>query len=770
MKLPENTNEISGNLVFAETVPMGIDPAAYGIVLESLIRMYGAPYVAALREYSSNAWDSHREAGQTRPVEITTPNRLSAKLIIQDFGVGMNREDLANYGQFGFSTKRDDNEGTGGFGLGSKVGLAFCASYTVTGIKDGFKNTIVIGRDASGAPQLGFVNEEPVATDEPNGVRISLPTSEYDRFEGALSEDFFLGWERGTILVNGKEPSISISDVDRFEPVGDVGFRTIRETHRNQFYRSRNVTALINSVRYDLDLSEIAGVSYNLAEGFLKDVVIRLENGSVDIARSRETLEYTKRTRKYVSERIAEMVLEGRKRVQDEIDLAPTRLTARRLINKAESYGFSDRFTWKGGSVELEFPEAKHKEQVTVGGVSASSGVRFDYRGFGDLQTLKRFMDRKYDQWFVETDHSDNYDTVVLVHSCDPLVVPEKDSLVSIPPHQEHQYAGMWYEVHKDELNDSLGGRIYNLDFVYTTRTPDFFGDEFLEGFSKVVSAADFVSESLDIKSRRDKEARAAAAAKRQKREAADVRVLYFGAYSDIAGERVEKITELDVSKTYVILQSTGNDGTTLEDIARKALTTQTNYEKYKHLAEAIKLSRRGLGYELVVANKGVNTAAYSDTLPNIVTVKQMVETYAANLIKKRTDAEIRAAIDVNTSEYNWARATKEDIRDTIDNPETRAWMKALTEFRGSDVDSQLSTIVRGAKEFGLHVDLTRIDKVRGEPSPGSRYPLLKGSYGTLGVHGVQYINLLDAHLQREAAQKQAEFDAEEALAETVEG
>ena len=73
--------------------------------IRNLIRMYSNPRLAALREYTSNARDSHKQSGYKGPVEVTLPSALHPFLTIKDYGLGLSREEIKGFGQFGRSTK-----------------------------------------------------------------------------------------------------------------------------------------------------------------------------------------------------------------------------------------------------------------------------------------------------------------------------------------------------------------------------------------------------------------------------------------------------------------------------------------------------------------------------------------------------------------------------------------------------------------------------------------------------------------------------------------
>ena len=257
MKLTETQVETATNFQFNETVEMTFHAESHAILLHTLIRQYSNPYLAVLRELTSNASDSHIVAGQTRPIEVTTPSALSPSLIIEDFGTGLTRNDLKLYGQFGQSTKRDTNDLVGSFGLGSKSALAMSSQFSVTSVKNGKRNTVIVHRAESGAPRMGFPFPEQDATGEPNGVKITIPTMEGGKFQQAIYNGFFFGWAPGTILINDEEPEgPNVHNTEMFNVLPDnLGWELKKDAKDSQgILRTGNITALINGVRYDLDM------------------------------------------------------------------------------------------------------------------------------------------------------------------------------------------------------------------------------------------------------------------------------------------------------------------------------------------------------------------------------------------------------------------------------------------------------------------------------------------------------------------------------------
>ena len=82
--------------------------------------LYSDKVLAVLREYSSNAWDAHREAGKpTLPIKITMPTDMEPTLSIRDWGLGLSPVDVFEvFTQYGASTKRDNDNAVGMLGIG----------------------------------------------------------------------------------------------------------------------------------------------------------------------------------------------------------------------------------------------------------------------------------------------------------------------------------------------------------------------------------------------------------------------------------------------------------------------------------------------------------------------------------------------------------------------------------------------------------------------------------------------------------------------------
>ncbi len=285
-----------------EKIGMSMRVEDFPHIAELLNSPYSNPLLAVIREYSTNAIDSHVMAGNPAPIEITLPTEDSMTFIVQDYGLGMSVDDLREtYSMYGRSDKRGTNAVAGQLGLGSKSGLAYTAMFMVIGVKNGVKVTAYVTKDEQGLGEIDI--KDTVGTDEPNGVRIMVPVDRWDvsRFRSE-AEGLFQFWEPGTVLIDGEAPAepawkataLRLDD-DLYLVRDDAGL-----------YRSY---VIMGNVPYPVDDADVGRTSQRF--------VARLNMGDVDFPMSREEVKHTPHTDATLAE-LSEYVKATRKRAIDE--------------------------------------------------------------------------------------------------------------------------------------------------------------------------------------------------------------------------------------------------------------------------------------------------------------------------------------------------------------------------------------------------------------------------------------------------------------------
>lgn len=171
----------------AATIDFGISSSAeFFNILSSTL--YKDQILAVVREVLCNAWDAHIEAGRTHiPVEITL---TTDKFMIKDVGTGIHRDDMGLiYGTYGNSTKKNDGQQTGGFGLGCKAPFAYTDHFEVISCHDGVR--MIYNLSKSSAAAQGKPGIVPIASfpTQDTGLQVSIGIhnrTDFERFRALI--------------------------------------------------------------------------------------------------------------------------------------------------------------------------------------------------------------------------------------------------------------------------------------------------------------------------------------------------------------------------------------------------------------------------------------------------------------------------------------------------------------------------------------------------------------------------------------------------------
>lgn len=348
--IPERTAIEVTSTVQGEDVAMTIDEAAIQHLMNVLTDLYEDPLLAVIREYSTNAWDSHIEAGHTRPIEVSTPTDLRPLFTVRDYGVGLSAEDIRSiYSRYGASTKRASNDAVGMLGLGCKSALAYCDAFTLCGVKDGQRIVVSIARDEKGAGTMTVLDSG--ETDEPNSVEVSIPAMADGEFE-AKAVDFFSYWAPGTVLLNGQPPN----ELEGYR-VGEryvVADRVRRAWEAKGRHDYRPLTIVMGNVSYPAPDGYSNGAVDSLPD--TKRLVVTVPIGAVHFTPSREGLQDSERTRDAIDTALEDFQNEIAAVVTEAIEDAPDRPSAARaLIEARAAFGKSNvpDLQWNGEDIPV---------------------------------------------------------------------------------------------------------------------------------------------------------------------------------------------------------------------------------------------------------------------------------------------------------------------------------------------------------------------------------------------------------------------------------
>lgn len=185
-----------------------IDKSSAQLVMDMLAKLYSEPHRAVLREYVSNAYDANIEANATKPVEVHLPEKDEPWLSVRDYGKGLDYLGIVSvFANFGTSTKRDSDNLIGGFGIGSKSGLAVSDSIQVTSVCNSTLNEFVVERTPNGIITRFTKENEETTQDSGTTVTISYNDKVEDTYDencycrNASMTTTLCGWSKNEVFV-----------------------------------------------------------------------------------------------------------------------------------------------------------------------------------------------------------------------------------------------------------------------------------------------------------------------------------------------------------------------------------------------------------------------------------------------------------------------------------------------------------------------------------------------------------------------------------------
>jgi DNA topoisomerase VI subunit B len=103
-----------------ESIGMSLDLDSAQVLMQMLSKnLYSDSIGSTVRECASNALDSHRRAGVTKPIIVSLIRNDSNnyEFSVEDFGTGLDHNDVENIiSKYGKSTKRNSNTELGMMG------------------------------------------------------------------------------------------------------------------------------------------------------------------------------------------------------------------------------------------------------------------------------------------------------------------------------------------------------------------------------------------------------------------------------------------------------------------------------------------------------------------------------------------------------------------------------------------------------------------------------------------------------------------------------
>ncbi|NDB57196.1 hypothetical protein EB001_01915 [bacterium] len=310
MKLHASTHSIEKSGTFEESkFSIEASSKAFFILSDGL---YSNKILAVVRELSTNAYDSHVEAGKKDVAfDVHLPTPLKPVFFIRDYGTSMDHDSCMQlYTTYFRSTRNHSNDAVGCLGLGSKAPFAYSDSFTVEAYLNGTCRIYSAYKNEDGSPVFSLMEEIP--TSEPDGIKVSININDYDtnrfRHEAAKIYEYF------KVKPNFIGEKINFANPNKVL-AGDNWY----------FDDDRNDNLIImGQIAYPLDANQLTSGENDSSKfrnfiNYSDGLRIFVNIGDVDITPSRESLSYSRETKTNITTIINKIMTDITVKIEEQI-------------------------------------------------------------------------------------------------------------------------------------------------------------------------------------------------------------------------------------------------------------------------------------------------------------------------------------------------------------------------------------------------------------------------------------------------------------------
>lgn len=272
-----------------DSTKMSLDLDSAQILMQMLSKnLYSDAVGSTIREWASNALDSHRKAGVDKPtvVSFIRNSNDNYEFSVEDFGTGLDNNDVVNIiSKYGKSIKRDSNEFLGAMGLGFKSGLAYSSSFYFVARKDGMERKYMM-YEGEEVNTIDLLYEKP--TTEGNGVKMILPVQYNDKYEFIRKMREQLAYFEGVYF-----------NVHNDEIKNDFTIYRGEHFQSSTLCNNKELHLCLDNVYYPIDFQKLGIDKINIPIGLkfgLNDGIFPIPN--------RESIKYSKETKEAILNKI----------------------------------------------------------------------------------------------------------------------------------------------------------------------------------------------------------------------------------------------------------------------------------------------------------------------------------------------------------------------------------------------------------------------------------------------------------------------------------
>lgn len=350
-----NTAPITTGVTNTASFSIAMNGKAFRVLSDSI---YSNKIGSIVREYSCNALDSHVMAGTPEvPFHVHLPSVDEPWFSVRDFGVGLSPDAINTvFTTYFQSTKDNDNNAIGAFGLGSKTGFSYTDQFTVTSVYNGVRRVYSAYITETGAPSISMLDES--ETSDGNGVEISInvKANDYSRFAAELQTQLrffkvkpkvFNAYSFKWLADDANEIVFENSDITLFR-TGSIG----RNLVQGQVGYVINTQQLVAKLR-DMGKADLANF-YNTLSDYPHNLSFSI--GEIGVTASREAVEYNDHTMNNIVTKLNAVKLAMQQYVNDSLKAYNTDFDKIAFINK------SPLIARLAGAANMKFDNASYSQ------------------------------------------------------------------------------------------------------------------------------------------------------------------------------------------------------------------------------------------------------------------------------------------------------------------------------------------------------------------------------------------------------------------------
>lgn len=306
-----------------QTFTIAESPEAFKVLSSNL---YSNPKLAVIRELCTNAYDAQivADTNDEHPIELHLPTDDERFFRVRDWGNGLSEDEVFTiYTQFFSSTKKEDKNQIGAFGLGSKSPFAVTSKYKVNSYQNGEVKRYLMNAENS-YPTVSLEATE--KTDQHDGLEVIIEFDDDAEISSSSWREAAISLFKGTAFL----PECNLTGRDMDEIFKD------RESSTTENITWWKDAYKIGKSRYNAGkiIVNVAGACFevnnrdnkiysiplnNLFYSSLQiySITILAEKFDVTLTPSREELHYDKKTITFIRKAVCRVIKENIKSLNE---------------------------------------------------------------------------------------------------------------------------------------------------------------------------------------------------------------------------------------------------------------------------------------------------------------------------------------------------------------------------------------------------------------------------------------------------------------------